>query len=205
MNDILYLIFEADAKEITWWAMCFRGIIVFFLAIVMIKIGGRRMFGRQAAFDIVISITMGALLAKAIAGNAKFIPIIISTFLLVVLYRLLARATFNYDHLGKLIKGDADILIKDGKVITYAMRKNNITEKDILEAARTAGKKLSISKIKEAYLEEVERLVLYFLTKFFKFFQSISKVTLTCEICLPLLQQLPLYSQIKVFFHFCYI
>jgi uncharacterized membrane protein YcaP (DUF421 family) len=152
-SDVIYLIFESDQKEITWWAMSIRVIIIFCIAIALIKIGGKRMFGKQGAFDIVISIMLGTILARAITGNSPFIPTIIAALVLSLLHRTIAVLTFYNKKIGKIVKGQSDLIVKDGIMIYDAMRKHNITERDLQEAIRSEGKVLHVSDVKEAYLE----------------------------------------------------
>jgi uncharacterized membrane protein YcaP (DUF421 family) len=152
-SNVIYLLFEADQKEITWWAMSVRVIIIFFLAIALIKVGGKRMFGKQGAFDIVISIMLGTILARAITGNSPFIPTIIAAFVLSLLHKTIAILTFHNKKIGRIVKGKSALLVKDGIMIYDALKKHNITDRDLHEALRSEGKVLHISDVKEAHLE----------------------------------------------------
>jgi len=153
MDPIVYNIFHADHKEITWWAMCIRAVLTFFIAIALIKVGGKRMFGKQGAFDIVVSIMLGTLLARGITGNSHFIPTLLAAFTLATIHRVIAYLTFVNKKLGKIVKGSADLIVKEGIMQFDMMKKHNITERDILEAVRSEGKLSDIKHVKEAYLE----------------------------------------------------
>lgn len=153
MDDLLFQIFIADNRQIVWWGMLTRGFITFFIAILIIKVGGKRIFGKQGAFDIVISIVLGTLLARAITGNSHFFPTIITAFGLALLHRTLAWLTFANKNLGKIFKGSADLLIENGILQYPMMKKHSITEKDILESIRSEGKITDINQVQEAYLE----------------------------------------------------
>jgi uncharacterized membrane protein YcaP (DUF421 family) len=153
MDEIVFMLFKADAKEITWWAMCIRGVMIFLLAIAMIKVGGKRMFSKYGAFDIVISLMLGTMLGKAVVGSAKFLPTIITSFLLVLLHRLLSRITFYNKTIGKFIKGEATLIAKDGQFLQEPMKQNNISEKDILEALRSQAELTDITQTFEVYIE----------------------------------------------------
>lgn len=153
MDPIVYTIFQADHKEITWWAMCIRASLTFFVAIILIKVGGKRMFGKQGAFDIVVSIMLGTLLARGITGNSQFIPTMLAALTLALIHRIIAYMTFVNKKLGKLVKGTADLIVKDGVMQYDMMKKHSITERDILEAVRSEGKLTDIEHVKEAYLE----------------------------------------------------
>lgn len=158
MEYFNYMLFDAFYEEIAWWAMVLRGLIVYVIAIIMFKIGGKRMFSNYGSFDIVISIFLGAMLAKAIVGNAKFIPTIITILVLVMVHRLFAMITESNRPTGKIIKGVPVLLFKNGQFFEKEMTHRNLTEEDVMEAMRIEAKINEFSKVKEIYLERNGRI-----------------------------------------------
>lgn len=153
MDYIIHILFKANQSEITWWAMVFRGIVIYFLAIFMIRLGGKRMLSRFGTFDVVISIIIGAILAKAIVGSAKFLPTIITSCILVILHFLLSKITLYYHPLGHQVKGNPHLLYENGNFIDAALKKNNITHDDIIESVRLQTNSESLKNIDRIYLE----------------------------------------------------
>jgi len=45
-----------EGKELTLIQMCARGVVVFFIALILIRISGRRSFGMHMPLDNIISI-----------------------------------------------------------------------------------------------------------------------------------------------------
>jgi uncharacterized membrane protein YcaP (DUF421 family) len=152
MNKFLYELINASNNTITWDIMSARGIIIFFFAILLIKLGGKRIFGKQTTIDIIIGITMGAILAKAVTGSAPFIAALITCMLMALLHRILAMATFYSGFLGKLIKGEENLLVENGSMKIAEMKKTNISEKDLMEALRNQGVE-NLKDVKKAFLE----------------------------------------------------
>lgn len=148
-NDLL----EADSDSITTLQMIVRGIIVFFVGLIVIRIGGKRVFGKSAAFDIVVGIIIGSILSRAITGNAPLIPTVLTALVLVLLHKFLGYLSVIVPGMGNLIKGKEVLLVKDGKIIQDAMKGSGIGEKDLFEALRTEAKTKDLSQFKEAYLE----------------------------------------------------
>lgn len=153
MEETLRHIIGPDSNAINWWQMCIRGVVVFCLAIIMVRIGDRRIFSKNAAFDIVLGIILGSLLSRAITGNSPFVPTILSCIALVALHWLFAWIAQHYHPFGKLIKGDKFIMIKDGQIQEKNMKKANITIHDLHEVLRLNGKLTKIEEVHEAYLE----------------------------------------------------
>lgn len=150
-NHLLGLDLEGDL--LSWWQMSLRAIVVFFVALILIRLGGKRIFGKNAALDIVMGIMLGSILSRAITGNAPFGPVLAATTVLMALHRLLAYIAYQYEGFGKLVKGEAEPLVKDGQLQREQMEKRNITTRDLEEFMRTQGKTNDLSEVKEAFLE----------------------------------------------------
>ena len=133
--------------------MCIRGFLIFVLAIILVRLGDRRIFSKNAAFDIVLGIVLGSILSRAITGNSPFIPTSITCIVLVALHWLFAFISQKYHPFGTLIKGKHLLLIKDGKIQEENMKKQNFTTHDLNEVLRLNGKLTKVEEVQEAYLE----------------------------------------------------
>lgn len=65
----LSLIFSS-IRDITWWQECARTLVVFGYGLVIVRIAGRRVFGKWAALDFIVSMIVGSSLSRAITGSA---------------------------------------------------------------------------------------------------------------------------------------
>lgn len=74
MEETFRHIIGPDSNAINWWQMCIRGVLIFCIALLLVRVGDRRIFNKNAAFDIVLSIILGSVLSRAITGNAPFVP-----------------------------------------------------------------------------------------------------------------------------------
>jgi len=152
MGDFFRDIIGPNSDQITWWQMSIRGILIFFIALILIRIGNKRMFGKSTAFDIALGIILGSNLSRGLTGNAPFLPVIITSAVMVGLHSLLAYITFHTS-IGNLIKGKSEQLIKQGQLLRPSMAKHKITENDLEEAMRLKGKCKSLEEVEAAYLE----------------------------------------------------
>ena len=150
--DILHEIIGKD-QDITWWQMVVRGTLVFFVTLALIRVGGKRIFGKNTSFDIVLGVILGSIMSRAITGNSPFLPTIAAATALVLLHWLLAEAARRSRRFGRMIKGSEVKLIEDGRVLEDAMAKTNITPNDLLEALRLRAGIASIEDVEAAYLE----------------------------------------------------
>lgn len=154
MEEFLNTALGVHHEDLTWWQMSIRAVIVFIVALIIVRVGNHRIFGKHTAFDIVLGIIYGSVLSRAITGNSPFFPTLVAALVLMLSHRLLAIVAYHSNFgFGNWIKGKPSILIKDGELQREAMRKNSITEHDLSEAVRKAGYESDLSKINTAYLE----------------------------------------------------
>ena len=151
--DMIRDLIGADEGGILWWQMIIRSTVIFFLALIMVRLGGKRIFGKHTAFDIVLGIVLGSILGRAITGNAPFFLTLLAAATLVCLHWLMAFIAVRWDSLGTLVKGNYQVLVKDGEVQWRNMKSNKISERDLLEAIRLHGDGAPIEKIQSAYYE----------------------------------------------------
>ena len=133
--------------------MGIRAIIIFLIALVLIRFSGRRTFGMLYHFDNVISVLLGAILSRAVIGASPFLSTVIAAFVIVFLHRFFAWIALYNDVFGSLIKGNAKIIYKDEKIIRNNMKRFFITDKDLIEEIRLQGSVESLDEIKSAYVE----------------------------------------------------
>ncbi|QKG54038.1 hypothetical protein [Hymenobacter sp. BRD67] len=74
MKNILdFLIgFTVDSHTITAVQMTTRSVIVFFVALALLRLSGKRTFGGSTAFDMVVKIMLGAVLSRAVVAASPF-------------------------------------------------------------------------------------------------------------------------------------
>lgn len=152
MDSIHYFI-GSDADTITWWQMSIRAIFIFFSALILVRFGGKRVFGKNTSFDIVLGVILGSILSRALTGNAKFFPTLAAALTLVVLHMVLAKIAFRSKKIGHLVKGTESQLMANGEIDWEMMKKVDITPHDLMEAARIKGSVMGIDKVKAAFLE----------------------------------------------------
>src|SRR5262245_15139690 len=133
----LFLIIDLlglDTENLLWYQMFLRALIVFLVAIVFIRIAGMRSFGTESAFDVVLSITLGALLSRCITGHYPFFPTLATALFLALLHRLVAFLAFQSRIINKLVEGDRIPLYKQGKRLYKNLQRHSISEKDLEQA-----------------------------------------------------------------------
>ena len=142
-----------ETKDIGIGQMSLRAVVVFVLAIVMIRIANKRFMGKNAAFDVLLGIVFGSMVSRAITGNAPFLPTLVASLVLVLMHWVLSAIAFRSQWFGTLVKGHDSALVRDGEIQWEAMRKAHVTRHDLDEAIRNSGDQPDIEQVASAHLE----------------------------------------------------
>ncbi len=151
--DWINQIIGTDAQTILWWQMMVRGVLVFFVALFLVRMGGKRTFGKSTSFDIVVGVMLGSTLSRTLTGNSRFFPTVAAASALVLLHFLLGKLALHSPRVGHAVKGIEVQLVKDGQIQWDAMRRVNMTEHDLREAMRLQGGPVELPRIRAAFLE----------------------------------------------------
>src|SRR5437667_12577541 len=79
----------AQPKDLTFFQISLRGIIVFLATLAMIRIGHNRSLARKTAFDAVLIVSLASVLSRAINGSSAFFAPIGGSVVIVLVHRLL--------------------------------------------------------------------------------------------------------------------
>jgi uncharacterized membrane protein YcaP (DUF421 family) len=142
-----------EAKDLTFIQVSLRGIIVFIVSLVMVRVANKRFLSKMTAFDAILGFILASMLARAVNGSAPFFPTLGGGFVLVGVHWLIAELSYRSDRFGNLVKGKAQIMVRDGKPDRKVMSSSKISEKDLLEEARLHGQVAEMEEIQLAILE----------------------------------------------------
>jgi uncharacterized membrane protein YcaP (DUF421 family) len=116
-----------------------RAVIVFLAGWGMIRLFGRRAFGRWSALDIVVAIVVGSNLSRTLTGSAPLGGTLLATFVLFGLHQLTALAAAAHPKISKFFEGRAMTLGEGGKLDPSELKRHAISDADINEALRQNG------------------------------------------------------------------
>src|SRR5436190_7427510 len=129
-----------------------RAVIVYFFLVIGLRLAGKRELAQLNPFDLVVLLTLSNTVQNAIIGDDNSVVggIVGATALLVVNY-LVVRFLYRHARLDRLVEGEADVLMENGKVRPDRLEKELITLPELESAAHKQG---------FASLDEVDRAVL---------------------------------------------
>jgi uncharacterized membrane protein YcaP (DUF421 family) len=142
-----------QGKNLSTMQMSCRGIAVFMLALVLIRVSGRRSFGIRTPLDNIILILLGATLSRGIVGASPFVPVVLACFVIVVLHRGFGWLVSRSDKFAKIMEGDKILLYSDGKFIENHRKRGLLCKEDIMQGVRKSALTDDMNKIDRIYIE----------------------------------------------------
>jgi len=142
------------SDDLTALSMTLRSFMMFFVALALIRIGGMRIFGKKTAFDNILVIMLGAILARGVVGASAFFPTVAAAAVMVVIHKILALLAMKHIWVGKIVKGIHRSLYKDGKMNTKNMKIAAISKDDLMEGVRLEIHSDSLDDVQEAIIEK---------------------------------------------------
>jgi uncharacterized membrane protein YcaP (DUF421 family) len=129
-----------------------RPVIVYVFLIVGLRLAGKRELAQLNPFDLVVLLTLSNTVQNAIIGDDNSVTggLLGAATLLAVNY-VVVRFLFDHEKLDRLVEGDPDVLMKDGRVCEDRLRAELITRNELESAAHKQG---------YASLDEIDRAIL---------------------------------------------
>lgn len=142
-----------DVDPLTWWQMSMRALVCFAFAVMLIRYTGKRIFGKNTAIDIVVSVILGSNISRAVTGNAPLLATLVATVLIVICHTILSYIAWRYPSVSTYLKGQSTILVRDGEMCDEEMGAKGIGPGDLKEAMRQRGLEPNLEDIRYAYIE----------------------------------------------------
>lgn len=135
-----------DGSELFFqgWSGIVRTLIVgtmaYVVLVLFLRISGKRTLAKLNAFDLVVTVALGSTLSAillqesiALAEGAVALGLLIGLQFLVTWVSVRSRVA------AKIVRSEPTLLMRSGMLCTQAMRKQRVTEDEILSSVRANG------------------------------------------------------------------
>lgn len=150
--DIIYNIF-GQGKDLTMFQMSARAVVIYLITLILIRISGRRTFGKKSAFDTTIVIILGSVMSRAVVGASAFVPTVACCLVFVLLHRGIAWLRIYSKFVTRLTQGAPQILYRNGKIHRENLRVGLMTYDDLKADVRRKANQSDLKDVKEIHLE----------------------------------------------------
>ena len=130
-----------------------RAALVFLILGIVIRVTGKRQIAQLSAFDLILLVTMGDLIGQTVLQEDDSLTagfLAVSTF--GVLSMVMGMAMYFLPKSRPVLRGQATVFLRDGKLDEDVMRYEMIHVADLYEAAREAGIR-SLDEVELAIME----------------------------------------------------
>ncbi len=129
-----------------------RAAAVYVLMLIVIRALGKRTVGNFSAFDLIVALMLGEVVDEIIYGDVLFIQGAVAIGAIAVLAYADAWLAY-FDHgMEAVLEGTPTIVVRNGRFERAGMRRERMTEKDVMSHLRQAG----IQDMREVHLAIVE-------------------------------------------------
>ena len=122
------------------WRVIVAGTLAYTALVVLLRVSGKRTLSKMNAFDLVVTVAIGStfatiLLSKDVALSEGVTALV----LLVALQYVIAWLSVRSDRVRQIVKSEPALLYYQGAFLRDAMRRERVTENEVLAAIRSQG------------------------------------------------------------------
>jgi uncharacterized membrane protein YcaP (DUF421 family) len=116
------------------------GIAAYTALVMLLRITGKRTLSKLNAFDLVVTVALGSTLASILTSKSVALAEGVAALALLILLQLVVTwLSVRAPWFGRVIKAEPTLLLRNGEPLQDAMRRERITEDEVLSAIRAAG------------------------------------------------------------------
>jgi uncharacterized membrane protein YcaP (DUF421 family) len=117
-----------------------RAVVLFFFLWAVTRAVGRSTLGELSTFELLLYVTMGDLVQQAVTQQDYSVTggvLAVSVFALLTV--ALNWGQWRFPRLRPLINGNPIVIVRDGVMMSHAMRDHRFSTSDLLAVARQSG------------------------------------------------------------------
>jgi uncharacterized membrane protein YcaP (DUF421 family) len=116
------------------------GVFGYALLILFLRISGNRTLSKMNAFDFLVTVALGSTLASLLLSKeVSLLQGGVAFALLIGLQFAVTWTSVRWPWLHGAVTGEPVLLVRDGRLLTQAMRRARVTESEVRACAREAG------------------------------------------------------------------
>lgn len=116
------------------------GIVIYAFLVLLLRISGKRTLSKMNAFDLIVTVSLGSTAASTILSeNVALAEGGTALAILVAMQYLVAWLSVRSQSFRGLVKNEPTLLLRDGNLLSNALRKERVTGEEVRAAIRDAG------------------------------------------------------------------
>jgi uncharacterized membrane protein YcaP (DUF421 family) len=126
--------------SLPWWEFVLRAVLVYGFLLLILRLTGKRQIGQMSPFDLVLLLVLSNAVQNSMNGGDNTVGggfILAAT--LVAFNALVSFLTAKNRKIEKLLVGEPEIIIHEGKIVPATLEKEAISLSELEGAMREAG------------------------------------------------------------------
>ena len=116
------------------------GIGAYISIIIMLRVSGKRTLAEMNAFDFIVTVALGSILATTLTSQQTSLLAGLTAFgTLIVLQYILAKLSKRFSIVNQMIKSEPTLLFYKGDYLREHLKKERIIEIEVIQAIRSSG------------------------------------------------------------------
>ncbi len=151
LSDLTGPLFPSSWVELA--RVVFISVVVYGFVIVSHRVVGKRAASQMNNFDWIVTVAMGAITGSTILSeDITLAEGLLAVFTLLALQFAVTRSTVEWPSFQRAVQAGPRLLYYEGIAFHDAMKRERVTESEVLHAARDAGHR-SLSEVSAVVLE----------------------------------------------------
>lgn len=116
------------------------GSLAYGVLILVLRISGKRTLAKLNAFDVVVTVALGSTLSTVLLSKSVALAEGVLAFIVLAgLQYAVAWLSVRSKPFSDLVKSEPTLLLRDGQFLREAMRRQRVTEVEVVSALRNHG------------------------------------------------------------------
>lgn len=116
------------------------GVPAYAALVLLLRIGGKRTLAKLNAFDLVVTVAFGSILATALLdATLPLADVIVAFALLVILQFIVTWSSLRSRTVDRVLRNDPTVLYERGEYLEEVMRRERVKPSEVMAAVRSQG------------------------------------------------------------------
>lgn len=116
------------------------GVPAYAALVLLLRIGGKRTLAKLNAFDLVVTVAFGSILATALLdATLPLADVIVAFALLVILQFIVTWSSLRSRTVDRVLRNDPTALYERGEYLEEVMRRERVKPSEVMAAVRSQG------------------------------------------------------------------
>ena len=143
--------------SLPWWEFVLRGVCVYAVLMVLVRVSGKRTVGQFTPFDLLVVMLISEAVSGSLAGDdTSLLGGLLVAATLVAVNMLLAFVSTRSQRMEEIVEGVPVLLARDGQVFEQVLKRHRVGPGEVERSLREND--CELSQMASVYLEADGRI-----------------------------------------------